>query len=101
MKKMFYNKDEVDKNLNCPICGKKFESPKIVVPCFQTFCLKCIQESSIDDNFMCRACDKEHKIPEKGFEPNDVVERLLKTKYGLKIARYMYLTQLGTLAREI
>lgn len=79
---MFYNKDEVDKNLNCPGCGKKFESPKIVVPCFKTFCLKCIQESSVDDNFMCRACDKEHKIPEKGFEPNDVVERLLRTNYG-------------------
>jgi hypothetical protein len=54
---LFYGKEEIDKELKCPVCSEKFVSPRLL-PCGDSICLRCIQFLKIQnsDLYKCPAC---------------------------------------------
>ena len=69
----------------CLICTDIFSSPKIL-PCFHTFCLKCIEQYGKDTReggtLTCPLCRREFKVPVGGFselKSNFFLERLVAT----------------------
>jgi hypothetical protein len=96
---MFYEENQISKNLNCPICKNRYDKPKIL-PCANVICNNCIV-ANVDKNsseFKCLLCPDMHKIPQAGFpickplfnilleESNDVYrgESIEKLKTNLK-----------------
>ena len=76
---------EVKDATECPICTGVFSSPKML-PCFHTFCLKCIETYGEDkregDTLTCPLCRREFKIPVGGLSKlrsNFFLERLITT----------------------
>lgn len=75
---MFFPEEELIEIVNCPRCKKRHVEPKIIVPCFQTLCVRCVEELSDDRNFDCFFCNRQHPVPEGGFASNTSVELVLK-----------------------
>jgi DNA-directed RNA polymerase subunit RPC12/RpoP len=75
----YFNKDELDSTLNCPRCHLKYLNPRIISPCFETLCLKCIEEISDEKSEVieCPFCNAKHEIPAGGFFPNKAIVDLL------------------------
>ena len=76
---------EVQDATECPICTEIFSSPKML-PCFHTFCLKCIDKYGKDkregDALTCPMCRWEFKVPVGGLSKlrsNFFLERLIPT----------------------
>ena len=76
---------EVEDATECPICTEIFSSPKML-PCFHTFCLKCIEHYGEDknegDTMTCPLCRGEFKVPVGGLSKlrsNFFLERLIST----------------------
>ena len=76
---------EVKDVIECPICTEIFSSPKML-PCFHTFCLKCIEQYGKDtpggDNLTCPLCREEFKVPIGGLsklKSNFFIELLVET----------------------
>ena len=76
---------EVKDATECPICTDIFSSPKML-PCFHTFCLKCIEtygKDKIDgDALTCPLCRGEFKVPVGGLSKlrsNFFLEGLIST----------------------
>ena len=77
----------------CSICLKTFKRPK-GLPCFHTFCLKCLEEYGKDEmsgeKIPCPLCRKLFKVPRGGFKElqnNFFIQQLLdrsksSAKYG-------------------
>ena len=70
----------------CPICTEMFCNPKML-PCFHTFCLKCIEQygkdKQDDDTMSCPMCRKEFLVPVGGFTKlsgNFFMEQLIATQ---------------------
>ena len=83
---------EVKDITECPICTEMFCTPKML-PCFHTFCLKCIEQYCKDkeegDTMPCPMCRKEFIIPTGGLSKlttNFFIERLIAAQYpsGMK-----------------
>lgn len=72
-----------DQDLICKVCSQFFRSPK-TLPCFHTFCLKCIQgfaSQEYGDSSFCPLCQTEFSIPENGpqaIPPNPFIENLIQ-----------------------
>ena len=59
----------VPSNLKCSICLELFNDPH-VLPCFHTYCLKCLQGlvSNKKSDLRCPQCRAKHKIPKEGVD---------------------------------
>ena len=75
--------NEVKDITECSICTEMFTNPKML-PCFHTFCLKCIEEfcekKEEGDTLPCPVCRKEFVVPTGGLSKlsvNFFVERLI------------------------
>lgn len=76
---MFYNAAEIGAFLNCPRCGEKYVEPKVIAPCLNTLCKKCIDELiESESQFQCYFCKTTHPLPEGGFQSNTSIDFLLK-----------------------
>ena len=74
---------EVQDITECPICTDMFCNPKML-PCFHTFCLKCIDRYGKDkrpgEALPCPMCRKEFKVPTGGLPKlscNFFIDRLI------------------------
>jgi hypothetical protein len=78
---MFYEASELDKLLDCKICERKLDDPRIL-PCGRSFCNKCIFTIADTEKtrIKCLECAKIHEIPEQGFPCNFEVNSILKLK---------------------
>ena len=81
---------EVKDATECSICTEIFTSPKML-PCFHTFCLKCIEQYGEDrregDILKCPMCRGEFKVPVGGLSKlrsNFCLERLISTVSSAK-----------------
>jgi DNA repair exonuclease SbcCD ATPase subunit len=76
---LFVSQEEIDRTLQCPRCSLRFVDPRIILPCFETLCLKCIQYLCQDIKFNCFFCHVKHEIPEKGdgFPPDKSKAQML------------------------
>ena len=75
--------NEVKDITECSICTEMFNNPKML-PCFHTFCLKCIEQYCKDkkegDTMPCPMCRKEFIVPSGGMSKlsaNFFIERLI------------------------
>lgn len=76
---MFYREEDISDILNCPRCSNRYVDPKIL-PCFNTLCVNCVDELTLDDEFSCYFCRVNHQIPKDGFQTNAHLNRLLGIK---------------------
>ena len=84
---MFFEADQISKNLVCPACTCEFDEPK-TLPCGETVCTRCIEYNmpassdslSDDHDFKCFVCDEVHVMPRNGFKTNKLMQRLLATQ---------------------
>lgn len=78
---MFFLRDEIIAELNCPRCGEIFSDPRIT-PCFHTICYNCIEQLKINESEIeCYFCAKRHTIPkDNGFPKNGLAANILKKK---------------------
>ena len=72
---------EVEDITECPICTNMFNNPKML-PCFHTFCLKCIEQYGKDkgESTPCPMCRRECENPTGGFSKlstNFSIDRLI------------------------
>jgi hypothetical protein len=77
---MFYKEDDIQSNLTCPRCKLKFVNPRLILPCMETLCYNCIEETSHNGELDCYFCQSKHKIPPNGFLPNKLIAQLLTVK---------------------
>jgi DNA-directed RNA polymerase subunit M/transcription elongation factor TFIIS len=76
---LFYEKEEIDKELKCPSCLEKFVSPRLL-PCGDSICLRCIQFIKVQKGnnlFKCPACEEVHTISSQNLPRNKILEKLL------------------------
>ena len=71
---MFYDENEINNTLNCPMCEIRYEEPK-QLPCGQIICNYCV--SKLDKEFNCSFCLKNHQIPTESFPTCDLISKLL------------------------
>lgn len=82
---MFYELETLENQLKCPICLRKFNSPRIL-PCGKSVCLTCIEElSKLDEkestkSLSCPICKKNHPVPNEGFILNEFILNTLQLK---------------------
>ena len=80
---MFYRKEEVDSAMLCSICSDVFQDadPRIL-PCGDSACNKCIEESTNSQNeFNCSPCHQKHiPLRKEGFPVNKAILKLFKAK---------------------
>lgn len=72
--------EDLESILKCPRCKRLYEDARIIVPCSQTLCLKCIEELTNGDRFECFFCHVNHVHPHGGFNANATIESLLKLR---------------------
>ena len=77
---------EVKDITECPICTNMFNNPKML-PCFHTFCLKCIKQYGEDkrpgEALPCPMCRREFKVPIGGLSKlstNFFIDRLISAR---------------------
>ena len=82
---------EVRDITECSICTEMFSNPKML-PCFHTFCLKCIEQyckgKKEGDTMPCPMCRKEFSVPIGGLSKlsvNFFVERLIAVQSASRI----------------
>ena len=76
---LFYDKEEIDKELKCPCCSQKFVSPRLL-PCGDSICLKCIQfikDQNSNDFLRCPVCEELHSFDTDKLPKIKLVESLL------------------------
>lgn len=77
------NLRENDETMECSLCLKTFTTPKLL-PCFHTFCLRCLQEyverNAHNQKFACPLCAFECVIPAGGVDE-------LQTNFYIKAAQ--------------
>jgi hypothetical protein len=78
---MFYKKEDVNEIMACMICSQICTDPRFL-PCGETACNKCIQQSTNDLNeFNCPVCDEKHvTASQSGFPVNKHLLKLIKAK---------------------
>jgi len=74
---MYFEENKINNLLNCKICQRRLEEPKIL-PCGFTVCYKCIPTEC--KNFHCDLCTNEHSVPMDGFQENKIIFELLLVK---------------------
>jgi hypothetical protein len=80
---MFYEKNQLDRNLECPLCTNRYESAKIL-SCGDTICNYCIQDifktlSYDQKQFKCPLCRTLHALPiDRQLPDNKIIMRLLQ-----------------------
>ena len=80
---MFFRSAEIEEDLMCAYCKKKFvDVVKIVPSCGESICGDCYEElkEGMEESFTfkCQACKKSHKMSEDGFIDNRSLSRMLK-----------------------
>jgi hypothetical protein len=84
----FYKEEEIDKELKCPSCFLKFDSPRIL-PCGDSICFQCIElikDHSQNEEFKCPVCEEVQNIDVNNLPRNKILEKLL-TKEANEIYR--------------
>ena len=81
---MYFEENIINNVLNCKICKRRLEEPRIL-PCGFTVCHYCIPAEC--NNFNCYLCTNEHNIPMDGFQENKIILDLLSVKPE-KISKY-------------
>ncbi len=79
---MFYQKEIIEKLINCPICTHKYVNPRLL-PCGNSACQDCIiglKGKDSDNEFKCSICEGVHTIPKEGFIVNKTIKELLNKK---------------------
>jgi hypothetical protein len=79
--KMFYKKEDVNDVMICFVCLQTYTDPRIL-PCGETACSNCIQQSTnLHNEFSCACCSKKHTpVDEQGFPANRSLLKLLNKK---------------------
>jgi hypothetical protein len=79
---MYYHEEEIFSHLICPRCKTKFIDPRIIVPCFETLCDKCIGDLTDDkkNEIDCYFCHRKHPTPNGGFASNKILIHMLNLK---------------------
>jgi len=75
---LFYDKEEIDKELKCPSCLQKLVSPRLL-PCGDLICLRCIQFTKIQNSnlYKCPACLEIHTFQAENLPKIKMLEKLL------------------------
>ena len=69
--------------LICNICKLILKDP-VLLPCLSVVCGKHLHDDITKSGvIMCLKCDKEFKLPESGFPPNEVVANIIAKEYHL------------------
>ena len=83
--------NEVKDITECSICTEMFSNPKML-PCFHTFCLKCIEQyckkKKAGDTMPCPMCPKEFIVPMGGLSKlnaNFFIERLIAVQSASRL----------------
>ena len=81
---MFFEENEINEGLNCPICLNRYDKP-YNLPCGKSVCHQCLSNISvqIDENsneFECCLCNKYHCSNKIGFPINEPLMKLLNKK---------------------
>jgi hypothetical protein len=71
------SKEHIESVYACAHCSNIFQSP-IALPCGVTVCKHHIKDT--DKEYFCGACNGDHQIPKGGFEINQALEKMLKSK---------------------
>ncbi|XP_033109904.1 tripartite motif-containing protein 45-like [Anneissia japonica] len=73
---------ELNQVLDCTICCKRFQNPKLL-NCLHSFCLACLEHTvKMNGELTCPTCSKSYAIPEGGLQklsPNTFLNNLLET----------------------
>lgn len=79
-KNMFYREDEINNELLCRKCGKKFDDPRLL-SCGETLCNKCILSlvNSQTNQFECLFCGDNHKLSTE-LPENKLIQKLVGIK---------------------
>jgi hypothetical protein len=78
---MFHGEEEIKRSLICARCNLKYVDPRIIIPCFETLCINCIEDLTENKSqFNCHFCRLKHAIPVSGFPANKTVAKLLTLK---------------------
>lgn len=67
----------IQKTLSCTNCFKTLQSP-VTLLCGVTICKHHINEQ--EKEFYCVKCNKNHSIPKDGFQINEILDTMLKSK---------------------
>ena len=64
----------------CSKCSHTCREPRILQPCFHTFCLKCLESiiRSDDETMPCPRCGTVVRKPANGFRENEFVKRIIR-----------------------
>lgn len=67
--------------LNCNVCNKLLTQP-IALPCGETVCYKhlsnMIEQDTLFSTIKCSLCEKDHVVPEEGFQTLKSIDKLLE-----------------------
>ena len=82
--------DQIDDLTECSICTETLIEPK-VIPCFHTFCLKCLEKvcsgNALKKTMPCPLCRIDFNIPDGGLsklKTNFLIEKLIEAGNRLK-----------------
>jgi primosomal protein N'' len=74
---MFFGEEDIATKLLCPRCKTMYADPKIIVPCFETLCGKCIQHLTEANEINCHFCHSQHSVPKYGFVSNKLIAEMV------------------------
>ena len=101
---MFFEENQVNEALNCPICLKRYDTP-YNVPCGNCVCHKCLSTIILvlDENsneYECSLCNDYHVYPKKGFPTNKSLIKILKEQPS-EVYRGKMIEDLKVILKEI
>jgi hypothetical protein len=75
---MFFNANQVNKELLCSNCECRLDIPK-TLPCGETICSFCETSLQVnnDQMFECLVCKDKHEMPKNGFKMNKSLSKIL------------------------
>lgn len=101
---MFYKQDDIEGELKCQLCQKRFEDARIL-PCSESLCHMCIVNNLDGDDdknrrFRCVFCGVAHVMPENGFIKNGLISKLAE-KRAVEVRRGVLMDQLKSLLVDL
>jgi hypothetical protein len=71
----------LERGLTCPRCNVRYVDPRIIEPCGETLCARCVEGLLAQNGqFDCFFCNVKHEMPENGFHPNTLIAQMLQVR---------------------